>query len=362
MGLTIAGNVCLALASLLFLSPVLPILQESPRGHDRATGVLMGLATVLPPLWLLLSTALAIATSRGAFEWLSVERWLQYGLVSAACVSMGILTWFSGSFRGELGDQIPRTARAVIGWAVYVFPLLTIGVGVLVMNPELGERVPPLLVRVPFAAAGGLSLLLCGGLLFEGLVAWSRRNAARLEHVVTRQTERDERYLAEVQKMDPERDFPNLLNHTSEFESPAIRSLALEKVLAHPQLTQALAEALRSGWSDYALRYLESNDPPDPRPLAEPVREALLREADWVRNLIRREHTIRDDDFDGRAGRILKVVERFRAQGVDHAPAVRAFREALDEPRDPTRGHNRIQPTCRRMLDEWLKKAARKPG
>lgn len=362
MLLTLVGNGCLALAGLLFLYPILPMLQEPPRGHDSATGLMMGLAMLLPPLWLLLSVALSVATARGAFEWLSVERGLQYGLVLAACLAMGIVTWFSGSFRGEADGQIPWAARAVIGWAVYVLPLLTIGIGVVVVNPTLQAFVPPLAVRVPLALGGGLSLLLCGGLLLEGLSAWSQHNAARVEQVIARQNERDQRYLAEVQAMDPKRDFPNLLNYTSEFESPAIRALALEKAQAHPHFTDALIDAIHNGWSDYALRYLESNDPPDAQALAEPVREALIQEADWVRNLIRREHTLRDDDFDSRAGRLLKVVQRFQGRGVDFVPAVRAFRQALDEPRDATKGQNPIKPTCRRMLDDWLAKASRTSG
>lgn len=354
MALTIVGNGCLVLAGLLFLYPILPMLQETPRGHDGATGRMMGLTLLLLPLWLLLSVALAVATARGSFGWVPVGRALQYPLVLSACAAMAVVTWFSGSLRGEPADQVPWAARAVIGWAVYVLPLVIVGTGVFLVNPSLGELVPPLLVRLPVALSGGLSILVCAGLLSEGLSAWSSRTAARVEHEISRQNERDERYLAEVRGMDPERDFPQLLNHTSEFESPAIRALALEKALAHPHFTEALAEALRSGWSDYALRYVESNDPPDAQALAEPVRQALLREADWVRDMMRREHTLRDDDFDYRAVRLVKVVDRFRKDGADHAAAVRAYRQAFDEPRDGAKGHNRVNPTCRRMLDEWL--------
>ena len=357
MVLTAIGNGCLALASVLFFYPILPMLQESPRGHDSATGLMMGLATLLPPLWLLLSVALAVATARGSFDWLSVGRGLQYSLVLSACVAMGVVTWLSGSFRGEADEQIPWAARAVIGWAVYILPLLTIGIGVVLVNPSLSELVPPRAVRVPLAFAGGLSLALCGGLAIEGLAAWSKQNADRAQQAVARQSERDERILAEVQRMDSDRDFPRLLNHTNEFESPAIRKAALKKVLAHPRFTEELTDSIRNGWADYALRFLESNDPPDGQTLVEPVRAALLQEADWARGLMRREHTLRDGDFDYRATRLLKVVERFRKYGADYVPAVRAFRQALDEPRDPAKGHNRINPPCRRMLDDWLSKA-----
>lgn len=344
----ILGNLLLAIAGLILVYPGLSIFVEpAGRGADGG-GRLMAITLVTIPVWACLTAALTIAAARGGFDWVGRGRGLRFALVVAACLAMALVAWFSGALRGEPASQVPWAARPFLTWAFLVFPVVAGVYGVAAIN---SSGAPHAAVRIPMAAMGGLALLAAAGLCVEGLVYLQQSEAGRMREIASRDSERDRHFLEEVRGMDPEKDFGNLLTHTSEYENPAIRALALEKVRAHPNFPAELGVAIGNGWGGEVLRFLESNDVPDRRLLAGAVSEALMKEAGRVRDLMKREHTLRDDDFDAAARRALAVATKFDGAGVDMAPGIRAFRDALEEPRQ-----QKINPTCRGALDQWLQR------
>jgi len=103
------------------------------------------------------------------------------------------------------------------------------------------------------------------------------------------------------------------------------------------------------------LIFLDDADPPDGKALAEPARDAFLLQAEATRASIRTPGALYSDSFDFEGRLVLSVADKFRSFGVDYAPAIRAFRSALDEPHDP-----KIKFTCAAQLDDWLAREAKR--
>jgi hypothetical protein len=152
-----------------------------------------------------------------------------------------------------------------------------------------------------------------------------------------------------VERLEPIADFGRLLGYTSPFETDSIRTLALQKLRSHASFTAQLAACLGNEWFGEALIFVEGNDPPNPAACADPARQAFLRVAARVRENMRTAHWLYDDSFDADARRVLAAATKLTGHGVDFGPAIREFRAALDEPRS-----QKINPQCRRELDEWL--------
>jgi hypothetical protein len=329
--LTAIGNTCLALALLLLLFPTLPATLEPVRGGNSAGGAPMFYAIVLLPIWALLTVAMCLVTARNGLDWFIDDRPKQYAAVLVSSLAMLVVCWFSGSFRGE--PHTPYAARPFITWAVFALPLTVMAYAFLKLNPTIGTVIPNTVTRMPTAVAATLCLAACMGLLVELFISIQMRHGQEIDTIVADQKKRDAWILKQVQDADPEKDLGSILNQTSRFENDEIRNLALTKVRSHPRFRQELAAMLRNEWYDEALIFLESNEIEDPQEFAEPAREAFVQTAAFVRKAMREYHHVRDDDFDSRAIRVLAVASKFKRYGVDYSPAIQAFRDALEEPR-----------------------------
>jgi hypothetical protein len=345
----------LMLAALLLLLLLGVAVGPEARGPDAATGRLTAVTLLALPFWCCLSLAAGVATARGGFDWLAAGRGARYALVLSACTAVAVVTWLSAGLRHEPPDQIPWAVRPLVSWALFVVPTAGLAAVLLALRPALRESVPPLAFRGLVLAVGGVALATGAGLLGQWLVASQQRAAARVEASLREQERRDRQVLAEVEAMDPIADFGPLLGFTSRLESEPIRTLALRKVLSHPSLAEELAARVRDGWSGEVLTFLESNDPPEPRAVAETARAAMLGVAAHVRDRMQNAHWLYDDSFDSAVRRVLAVADKLAGHGVDYVPAVRAVRAALDVPR-----RQRIEPRCVRTLDRWL--AGHAPG
>jgi hypothetical protein len=353
--MTSLGNICVGIALLIFLVPLqLMVREPAARGGDGGGGIIWGSIFVLVPLWFLLTVALCAATARGALDWLTRVRALQYLVVLAACVAMAVVTFFSMALKHEPMSQVPGAARPFLGWAVLVFPPIVMGFCVLALDPGLASAVPAPTYRIPAALVGAACLLASGGLLWQWFSFTQQEAAARVERMVARDTERDREMLAEVERLDPVKELGRLLDKTGPFESPAIRELAVKKARSHPSFSAELAAMLQNEWCIETLTFLEANDPPEAAALAEPARVAMLRVAKKVRKDMEEAHHLYDDSFDSHARRVMAVADRLRGHGVDYSPAIREFRAALDTPRS-----QKIDPSCRRALDQWLARNAK---
>jgi hypothetical protein len=345
------GNVWLGLATLFYAGVLFVDFQTAGLSKsDQSAFWLLG--ALLPALWFFLAMALCASVAKGGLDWLKAPRGGQIALVVVACVSFAVVTWLSGVLRGEPADQIPWGMRPLISWAIWVFPLVVLAFCVLTIHPTIVARVPAVVFRVPLAAVGALSLLAGGGMLIEWVGSMQLQDQERVERLVSEEAQRHQRRLDEVQALDAEKDMGRLLGYTNRYDDAKVREAALAKIHSNPNLEQELAAMLSNLMGDDVLIFLDASDPPDKKALAEPVREALVTVANEVRESMHGSGTLHADSFDYQAKLVLSVAERFGELGVDYAPAIRAFRNALDEPRE-----EKVKFGCTAMLDGWLARA-----
>jgi hypothetical protein len=350
--MTILGNICLALAALIYALPLQLLMHDVAHKKNDGGGV-WGAIILLAPLGILLVIAMMLATARGGFDWLPIRRGPQYLLVFASGVAIAVLLFFSFMGKLEHPNHLPLAARPFLNWAVYVFPLLLMAFAFLTLNPSLGSKIPVLAYRVPIAIIGVASLLACAGMIAQWIAYNQQQQIARMERAVADGNERDRGILERVQSLNPTNDFPELLGFANRFENETIRKVAIQKARSHPQFDAELAKVLQNGWAEKGLVYLDACDVSEPerKALAEPVRAAILVLAADARDAIERTHTFYADQFDWNTRIILSMADKFQGAGVDYAPAIREFRAALDAPRGKDFNFN-----ARRPLDAWLAK------
>ncbi len=299
---------------------------------------------------LLLASGVAVA--RGGFEWVAPSsRNLQWLAVLAAALAAALVTAGSAALRREVPDQMPWALWPVRGWAFAVWPPLLTATMALALWPALRGGLPALAWKAPATLVGVVSLVVCAGLLVQAVQDAMAQSAAATARLAADNDRRDASVLADVEKADPVRDLVSLMNQTTRYEVPRIRTLALAKVRAHPDLNAALDQMLRGARRDDALTFLESNDAPDNQALAAPAREAMLGMAAELREDVRQPQMLHVDHFAPEVRRILAVADKFAAFGVDYVGPVRSIREALDAPEVKTMPLN-----CRTTLDQWLAK------
>jgi hypothetical protein len=356
MILRTVGNICVGLAVLLYAVP-LPLLISEPPSHDGGQSEAWGLMLLHLLLWSCLAVALCVSAADGGLDWLSMARGLQYALVVVTCLAMGAVTALSGLLRHETADQIPWAVRPLVpyAWAMWIFPLVIAVFCLLTINPALGATAPRLVLRAPLGLAGGISLLVSLGMLAQWFISSQQRQAARADAIVSEVSERTQQQMEDLRKYDANTHLSFVLSYTNRYNDQKLRELALEKIRAVPDLEQQLIVGLRSPWYESVLIYLDAEDPPDAKPLAEPARDSFLLQADATRESIRTPGTMYAESFDFQARLVLSVADKFRTFGVDYAPAIRAFRSALDEPHDP-----KIKFTCTAPLDNWLAREAKR--
>jgi len=308
-------------------------------------------------LWFCLTLALCVSTANGALDWLSMGRGSQYAVVVVTCLAMAVVTGMSGLLRREPVDQIPWAVRPLVpfAWAMWVFIPMVLVFALLTINPGLGAGLPRLILRVPLGAVGGISLLVSFGLLAQWFISSQQRQAARVDAIVSAESERTKRDIEDVKGYDANTQLSLVLGYTNRYNDDKLRDLAIEKVRAVPDLEQQLIVGLHSEWREYVLIFLDAADPPDGKPLAEPARDAFLAIAEEARATVKDPSPLYPDSFDFRARLVLSVADKFRSYGVDYAPAIRAFRSALDEPRNP-----KIRFDCAATLDDWLRRDAKR--
>ncbi|MBT9458450.1 MAG: hypothetical protein IV097_17655 [Burkholderiaceae bacterium] len=222
------------------------------------------------------------------------------------------------------------------------------------LYPSLRQGLPWWAWQAPLGALAGLSLLLCAGLLVQLVQTQQQARTQQQQSEIAFTNKRDAAMLEKVQQADVQDDIISLLPHTSPFEQPEIRALALARLREHPDLDGALIAMLRGPSPGEAFAYLQTNEVKDPAALADAIRQGIKTYAAQLQHGISRTHTLRADDYQPAMQRILATVDRFAPHGVNYRPALQQLRDAFDAPRDYA------QPTPamagQRDIDNWLTK------
>lgn len=318
-------------------------------GHDG--GRALGAAAASLPFLAGLALAYIVATLRGGFDWLGLSRPATLLLVLLALVAAVLVNFFSAGLRQEPASQVPWAMWPLRAWLHWFWPpLLLLGAAWALWPAGFGWPAP--LGRGLALVAGLVSLLVCALMLLQWAWASQQQQAQRVQQRIRQDQQRDAWVREQVIAADPQRDLVLLMNQSSKYETPDIRALALEKVRSHPQLNDALAAMLRSGWRDKAFVFLESNAPPDAAALAGAVHEGMLGMAGEIGRRMRDTHTLRADDFLPEVERMLAVAERFDGYEFDYRGALQAVRGALEQRRHQAGGTPEL--LARQRLDAWL--------
>ena len=344
------ATILFALATLAYIGMIFPIVAV--RGHGP-THDFSGLF-LTPVFWLALSGALSMAIASGAFDWMFSSRGMQYLLAWAAPFAMCVVAVFSVILADE--SRMPIALRYLIPWFLYLVPLAALFGCFCALYPDLGRSMNPLLWRASLLFSCGLSLLVGCAMTAEFAFAGLRRQDAAIDATLKRDTDRNQQMLAEVEAMQPEKDFGELLQHSNRWERADIQTLAVRKALAHPNFTNQLAENLRTDTFGRGMYFVDAHDPPDPKAIAEPFRDGILFLALDVRKKRREWSYMFADTFDTQARQITSGADRLALQGVDFVPAILEYRAAMDEPRA-----DGVKQTCRAELDKWLKAHKKDP-
>lgn len=319
--------------------------QESGRDGGRLMGTVM---FSLPFLGGLL-VACGVALARGAFDGTGLARSTQVPLVLLGMLAAVVVNVLCAAGRYEPASQIPWAVWPLRGWLFAVWPPLLLAGTAWALWPARAPAAPDAVRIAVLLVPAVVSLGVCVLLLVQWAQSGVARQQARVEEQQADDRRRDDAMRGKVREADPVRDLVLILPHTSRFEQPDIRALALGKLAAHPDLSGALAQLLRGGFRDVAFIYLDSNEPPDAVALAPAVRDGLNGMAAQLHDQVRDTHTLRPDDCEHDVRRMLSVAERFAPLGVDARPAFVALRAGLVQPRERPMVLNAL-----RLVDDWL--------
>lgn len=283
--MTSFGNLCGALAALIYVVPVQYLLLELARKRDDGgSGAILGLV-VVGALWILLLGGLLATTARGGMDVVPVRRAYLYGLVVASSLALAVVTFVSLVSLNRVG----WVERLTIGLPIYVIPPLTIAFIVVALNPGLAPRVPIGVLRMPWMVLAGLSLAGCVSYLGIGIVRRASGAAAQAVHRAQQDPELRANTIARIAAADPQIEFNSLLRDAGDAVSPDVRRLAAERLRLHPDFVGALVEALAQTEPDAAISFVAAADFSDEerRRLAGPLHRAMEGYAEYIHDRLR---------------------------------------------------------------------------
>ncbi|MEO7966338.1 MAG: hypothetical protein ABIT38_20745 [Gemmatimonadaceae bacterium] len=330
------GNICAGIATLLYAVPLQILLYEMARKREDGGGAIAGLL-ILVPMWLLLVVALMSVTAAGGFSWLRLNRGVLQLLVVLATLAMAVVSFF---LRFEQPRHPSFLDRMIGTLPIHLFPLLSIALVVLSLNPRLVTSIPLQLVNVPWTLIAALNLAGCGAFAGYKLLAAGASQVAGITHTFGRSSELQREHLASIPTLDPQRDFTELVRLTSEYEGRAVRDAALAQLRRSPEFVDSLVAALTnaspsSGEADHALVAVEfaTFTLEEQKLLALPARSAMGRITNYIRSELRYFTKDRRAGTRREGSRVFKAVAaKLAATGVDFQPAINAFEQTFDKP------------------------------
>ena len=341
------GNVCLCLAALIYLIPWQFVLNEPGRGSHAGGALLWASIILVLPMGALLTVAMSVVAAQDGLQWLIQTRSAQYLAIVAAGLAMTVVVGLSAALRLESVEQMPWAIRPWVPLAAWVLPPVWILTAAFMLN---GVGMGALMwLRGAWLIGGVFAVAVAMGLVLQALQSWiARQEAHWLEEAANRQR-RDIQILTEVQAMDINKDFSQLLNFSNVFESPEIRGVALARLAKHPDLSAAVLDQLQTGAAYEAIIYLQASPAIQSEQMAQAVRTAIERVAQSIARDISATHTLYVDQGLTEVTRILDVVDKYQQFAVDYGPALQQLRRALDDPRS-----NQVELRARSRLDGWL--------
>ncbi|MSU59903.1 MAG: hypothetical protein EXS35_17340 [Pedosphaera sp.] len=331
------GNVCVGIATLIFLLPLQHLLWEFARKHVNDNQWVTSALFILIPLWLLLMGALLCVTASGGFDWLRLGRPALYTLTVAASLALAVVTFVFIALYIRPGF----TPRFLYLPVIYLISLTTVLLVVLSLNPKLAPGLPLRAVNLSWTVCAAISLALCGGYLGYRLVTGGGSQIRSIAHRFSSNSELSRKNIAQIPTLDPKRSFTELLRLAGESQDRDVRDAALVQLRSNPDWVASLvAELTRatpsSGELDHALALVDfaSFTPEEQKLLALPARNAMDRITKYMHSELR--FFLKDKSRRKGAHRwgnrlFQSIATKLAGAGVDFQPALDAFEKTFTE-------------------------------
>jgi hypothetical protein len=281
----------------------------------------------------------------GGFEWLSLGRFGGGGMLMLCflVILLGANLGMEASF-----SKI-RWLGLVNGVAT---PLVLMATAAVLLNENLKMSISPALVKWALTAVLGLNSLVLATMIFGTLasrvISFLPRPSGQLDDFQLGM-------LAHIDTCDASKGITSLFIYSGNNQPRQIREKAVLKIKSKPDWQEDLYKTLEGDGVDEAFRFLIANDVDDKPRFAKGVYQGVLSQARLIRENLRRcSHPshVYDGKFIFEVRNCLDAVEKFKDQGVDFKPAVQELRAALDQ----RIAYDNPNPSCKRVLDKWLKK------
>lgn len=323
----IIGNVCAALAVVVFLWPLQKLMwayaEKSPSNNDWVPTILFALI----PVWLLLMGALLCATASGGFDWLRLGRPIVYALTAGAAVGLAAASFVAIATYIRPGF-IPR---AIFTPGIYLVPLGTVLLVVLSLNPGLAPGGAPAWLRWPWATFAALSLVACLGFFGYRIVNAGTGGLRSMARRIATPKPSSGEILAHIASLDPEKNFDDLLTGANRLQSREVREAATARLRSNPKFLDLLSAELETGQVEPAVEFLYSAtlSPAEQTRLAGPARKAMER---WVNRVPAPNYTTKDNlkRLKRWGGEMLPALkQKFAGTGVDFAEVIADFEDRI---------------------------------
>ncbi|MES2627257.1 MAG: hypothetical protein V4628_18365 [Pseudomonadota bacterium] len=323
----VIANVCVILAAIIYLLPLQNLLWEFAHKKNDSAGGAIAALIVLLPMWLLLWGALTCVTVSGGLDWLRLSRPALHTLTIAATLAMAIVSLL---FMG----MTPRSSmfeRIAVCAPIYLFPLATMLLVMLSLNPRFTSGLAPQLFRFPWLIFASLSITVCIGFVGYQLVRTGGNQLMGVANQFRQVYPASEEILAQISTFDVQNDFTELLQRADANESNAVREAATARLRTHPDFIDVLAASLNSRGSDSALAFVYSAtfSPGELAILAQPTRTAVERFTSDIPAPNYMSSERRKELLSWGRKTLPAIAKKFAGTGVDFAPTIAAFEEAL---------------------------------
>lgn len=353
--MTIAGNILIALATIIYFVLVSALYgKEPPRGGDAVVGYVWGIIIMGIAFSVCMAIVTMIIGAKGNFEWVTTGRPSRFLIVTGGFLATVITTTICSLFKHENG-QVSPILKFLSAFSPALIPLVMIIAAIILLNNNIRLSVPVAVYKWPLLLVVGIGITGIASAAADMIAQAERNRKAVIEGMIRDQDNNHQRILNEIDTCDVRKNMVFILVFTDANQDKDVREKAVAKVKTNPHWQQEIIARLKNDWAPEAFNFLASNAVDNPELFAEPVKEGVLVQARLIREYIRSSSHpshFYAGLFSWEVERVLRTVERFDNSGTDYRQAVKAVRAALNEPCE----FEKPAFDCAAMLDEWIKK------
>jgi hypothetical protein len=319
----ITGNICAAIATLIFLLPLQNLLWDWARKETSNDQWVTPTLFILVPVWLLMLGALLCVTASGGFDWLRLGRPAQYAFTVGAALALAVVSFVFIALYLRPGF----TPRGLYSPVIYLVHFSTVLLVVLSLNPRLTFGTSMQWLRWPWTIFTVLSLVASLGFFGFWIVRKGKDGLRNLAWKIEAARTSPGEALAHITTLDPEKNFDELLTGANRHQSREVREAATARLRSSPKFLDLLSTELENGHVEPAVEFIYSAtlSASEQSRLARPARKAMER---WVNRMPAPNYTTKDNFRRLRrwGEDVLPVVtKKFAGTDVDFAEVIAEF-------------------------------------